>query len=85
MSSFSFNKRNNSELKLSQSKKKEDKIINPFNNKRNSAETVLPLLNIKQSRDVKKSNNPANILFHSYTSINLIPDACVELLINIHI
>ena len=36
MSSFSFNKRNNSELKLSQSKKKEDKIINPFNNKRNS-------------------------------------------------
>ena len=35
-------------------------------------------MNIKQSRDVKKSNNPANILFHSYTSINLIPDALLH-------
>ena len=36
MSSFSYNKINNSELKRSQTKKKEDKIINPFTNKRYS-------------------------------------------------
>ena len=36
MSSFSYNKINNSESKHSQTKKKEDKIINPFINKRYS-------------------------------------------------
>ena len=36
MSSFSYNKINNSESKHSQTKKKEDKVINPFINKRYS-------------------------------------------------
>lgn len=54
--SFSYNKINNSELKHSQSKKNERKVINPFSNKRNSP-NIKPInnMNLIQNQETSSS------------------------------